>query len=174
MKDKLPLIGWIVVGLALLVSFCVDLGNTAQGGAIDLRNRITGLRLLENGTDAYRYKWHEGEPQEFCDVYNNPNLTVSKTTATPAMLMMNLPLGPLPYRVGQFLWFLTQWALLLGTGWLGLRACATPQQRWLAAAALVGFTYTAAWRLHAERGQSYVLLAFLFAWWLTRTLDPKR
>jgi hypothetical protein len=39
---------------------------------------------------------------------------------------------------------------------------------------IVGFTYTAAWRLHAERGQSYVLLAFLLAWWLTRMLDPKR
>ena len=37
---------------------------------------------------------------------------------------------------------------------------------------VTGFTYTAAWRLHAERGQAYVLLAFLFACWLTVTLDP--
>jgi hypothetical protein len=42
------------------------------------------------------------------------------------------------------------------------------------ALAVTGFTYTAAWRLHAERGQAYVLLAFLFACWLTATLDPKR
>jgi hypothetical protein len=34
-----------------------------------------------------------------------------------------------------------------------------------------GFTYTAAWRLHAERGQAYVLLAFVFAAWLALTLD---
>jgi hypothetical protein len=36
---------------------------------------------------------------------------------------------------------------------------------------LAGFTYTAAWRLHAERGQAYVLLTFVFAAWLALTLD---
>jgi hypothetical protein len=174
MKGMLPTMGWVLVGLALMVSFSVDLANTAQGGAIDLRNRITGLRLLEHGIDAYHYKWHEGEPPEYCDPYNNPNLPVSKTTATPALLMLHLPLAALPYRLAQFLWFFAQWLLLLGTGWLWLRACATSPARWLGALFLVGFTYTAAWRLHAERGQAYVLLVFLFACWLTATLDPKR
>jgi hypothetical protein len=166
--------GWVMAGLALLVSFGVDFANTAQGGAIDLRNRITGLRLLEHGIDAYHYKWREGEPEEYCDVYNNPKLPVSKTTATPALLMLHLPLAALPYRPAQFLWLFLQWLLLLGTGWLWLRACATSPMRWLGAFFFVGFTYTAAWRLHAERGQAYVLLAFLFACWLTTTPDPKR
>jgi hypothetical protein len=99
---------------------------------------------------------------------------VSKTTATPALLMLHLPLAALPYRLAQFLWFFLQWLLLLGTGWLWLRACATPGARLLVALFVAGFTYTAAWRLHAERGQTYVLLAFLFACWLTATMDPKR
>ncbi len=168
------MLGWLAVGLALLVSFGVDFANTAQGGAIDLRNRITGVRLLKHGIDAYRYKWRDGEPEEFADVYNNPKLPASKTTATPALLMLHLPLAALPYRPAQFLWFFAQWILLLGTGWLWLRTCTTSRQRWLVALALTGFTYTAAWRLHAERGQAYVLLAFLFAGWLVATLDPKR
>jgi hypothetical protein len=174
MKGMMLTMGCVMVALALLVSFGVDFANTAQGGAIDLRNRITGLRLLEQGIDAYHYKWHEGEPAEYCDVYNNPQLPVSKTTATPALLMLHLPLAALPYRLAQFFWFFAQWLLLLGTGWLWLRACATSRQRWLAALFVTGFTYTAAWRLHAERGQAYVLLAFVFACWLTATLDPKR
>jgi hypothetical protein len=174
MKGIPSTLGWAMAGIALLVSFYLDFANTAQGGAIDLRNRITGLRLLEHGIDAYHYKWHEGEPPEFCDLYNNPNLPVSKTTATPALLLLHLPLAPLPYRLAQFLWFFAQWALLLGTGWLWLRACATARARWLVALFVVGFTYTAAWRLHAERGQAYVVPAFLFAAWLTATLDPKR
>jgi hypothetical protein len=174
MKGMLPVIGQVLVALALLVSFGLDFANTAQGGAIDLRNRITGLRLLEAGIDAYHYKWHEGEPPEYCDVYNNPKLPVSKTTATPALLLVNLPLAVLPYRLAQFGWFIVQWMLLLGAGWLWLRACTTSWQRWLVALFITGFSYTAAWRLHAERGQSYVLLAFLFAGWLTMTLDLKR
>jgi len=168
------MMGWVLVGLALVVSFGLDLGNTAQGGAIDLRNRITGARLLEHGIDAYHYKWRKGEPPEYCDPFNNPKLEVSRTTATPALLMLHLPLAPLPYRLAQFFWFFAQWLLLLGTGCLWLRACATSRQRWLVALAVAGFSYTAEWRLHAERGQAYELLAFLFACWLTATLDPKR
>jgi glycosyl transferase family 87 len=173
MKGMMPTMGWVLVALALLVSFGVDFANMAQGGAIDLRNRITGVRLMEHGIDAYHYKWHEGEPAEYCDPFNNPNLTVSRTTSTPALLMLHLPLAVLPYRLAQVLWLFLQWLLLLGTGWLWLRACATSRARWLVALAVTGFTYTAAWRLHAERGQVYVLLTFFFAWWLTATLDPK-
>jgi hypothetical protein len=174
MKGIVPIIGWGILGLALLTSFATDLLNTAQGGAIDLRNRITGVRLLVAGIDPYHYKWREPEPQQYCDPYNNPNLTVSKTTATPALLLAHLPLAELPYRIAQFLWFFAQWGLLLGSAWLWLLRCHTSRQHWLAAAFFTGFTYTAAWRLHAERGQAYVLLLFLFAAWLTATLDPKR
>jgi hypothetical protein len=173
MKGIAPIIGWVVLGLALSLSFGIDLYNTSQGGAIDLRNRITGARLLAHDIDPYHYKWHEPDPPEYCDPYNNPNLPVSKTTATPALLLLHFPVAALPYRLGQLLWFLVQWALLLGTGWLWLRRCATARQRWLVAFFLAGFTYTASWRLHAERGQAYVLLLFLFACWLTATLDPK-
>src|SRR5271163_909595 len=126
MKGMMPTLGWVLVGLALLVSFGVDFANTAQGGAIDLRNRITGVRLLEHGIDAYHYKWREGEPEEYCDPFNNPKLTVSRTTATPALLLLHLPLAALPYRLAQFLWLFAQWALLLGTSWLWLRVCSTP------------------------------------------------
>jgi hypothetical protein len=174
MKGIMPMIGGVVLALALMISFGLDFSNTTQGGAIDLRNRITGARLFQDGKDAYHYKWQAGDPDWFCDVYNNPKLPVSKTTATPAMLLVTLPLAALPYRLGEFLWLFAQWALLLGTGWLWLRTAATPVQRWWIAAFLAAFTYTAEWRLHVERGQSYVLLLFLFAAWLTLTLDPKR
>jgi hypothetical protein len=174
MKGVLPILGGVLMGLALLISFYLDLANTAQGGAIDLRNRITGLRLLEHGIDPYHYKWSRSEPEEYCDPFNNPKLEVSRTTATPALVLVNLPLAPLPYRLAQFLWLFAEWALLLGTGWLWLRAGTTPRQRWLVALFVAGFSFTAAWRLHAERGQSYVLLAFLPAAWMTLTLHPKR
>jgi hypothetical protein len=174
MKRALPIVGGVSIGLALLVSFYLDLANSAQGGAIDLRNRVTGLRLLEHGIDPYHYKWSRSEPEEYCDPFNNPKLEVSRTTATPALLLVNLPLAPLPYRVAQFLWLFAEWALLLGTGWLWLRAGTMPRQRWLVALFVMGFSYTAAWRLHAERGQSYVVLAFFFSLWMSMMLDPKR
>ncbi len=110
------MIGSVLAGLALLVSFGIDFGNTKEGGAIDLRNRITGVRLLEAEIDPYHYKWHYGDPDTYCDVYNNPNLPVSKTTVTPPLLLLHAPYAAAPYRLGQFLWFFTQWVVLLGTG----------------------------------------------------------
>jgi hypothetical protein len=162
---------WVAIAIALLVSFGVDLANTIQGGAIDFRNRITGVRLLEHGIDAYTFKWHHGDPDLYCDVFNNPQLPVSKTTATPTLLVLHAPLALLPYRAAEFAWLFAQWLMLLGIGWLWHRACETERQRELLAVFLAGFTYTAAWRLHAERGQAYVLLALVFAGWLAVTLD---
>jgi hypothetical protein len=173
MKGIIPTIGVVIVGLALLVSFGVDFNRTMQNGAVDFRNRITGARLLEHGIDPYHYIWHAGDPAEFCDIRNNPNLTVSKTTVTPTMLVVYAPLAALPYRVAQFMWLFAQWGLLLGTAWLWLRAGATSPKFWLAAVAVTGLTYTPAWRWEAERGQCYTLLIFFFAWWLTATRTAK-
>jgi hypothetical protein len=172
MKSFPPAVGFGALVLLLIVSFFIDAHNVGQGGAIDLRNRITGARLLANGVNPYTYKWIRSEPEEYCDPYNNPQLKVSKTTATPALLVATMPWSLFPYRNGQYLWFATQWALLLGAGWLCWRRCDDDRQRLLLGALLTGFTYTAAWRLHVERGQSYVLLRFLFAAWLAWTLRP--
>src|SRR5271168_3624316 len=108
MKVIMPMMGRVVLGLLLLISFGIDFNNVAEGGAIDLRNRITGIRLLEHNVDPYHYKWQEPEPPDYCDPYNNPLLKVSKTTATPALLLLHLPLAALPYRLAQFLWFFLQ------------------------------------------------------------------
>jgi hypothetical protein len=165
-----PILVWGALSLLLFVSFCVDFGNVQAGGAIDLRNRITGVRLLLHHIDPYFYKWHEGDPPEYCDFYNNPGLPVSKTTSSPPFLLLHAPVAGVPYRLTEFLWFFLQWLLLLGTAWLWIGMCATSRQRLLLATFVTGLTYTPAWRLHVERGQSYVLLLFLFAAWLGATL----
>jgi hypothetical protein len=173
MKWVLPILGGVFAALALLISFAHDFNNTIHGGAIDLRNRITGVRLMEAGIDPYHYKWSYGAPQIYCDVYNNPSLDVSKTTVTPALLLLHAPYAAAPYRLGEFLWLFTQWALLVGTGVIWWRACPQAWQRWLVIALVIGFSFTGAWRLHAERGQSYVFLAFAFSAWLAMTASDK-
>jgi hypothetical protein len=165
---------WSLLVLLALISLGIDWNNVAQGGSIDLRNRVTGTRLLLDHLDPYFYKWHEPEPPEDCDPYNNPQLPVSKTTATPALLLLDLPVAVFPYRTGQFFWFFLQWACLVGASTLWAGILPTEPHRLALAAFATGFTYTAAWRLHAERGQAYVLLLFLFALWLTFTLRGQK
>jgi hypothetical protein len=174
MKSMIPTWAWLLVGVALVVSFGIDVSNSLKGGAVDFRNRITGARLFERGIDPYHYKWNESEPQEFCDFRNNPNLPVSKTTVTPTFLLLYLPLAALPYRIAQFTWLFFQWLMLLGLGWLWLRRSTTALTSWLVVLFIAGFSFTESWRWEAERGQDYLLLAFLFAYWMTTTMDSKR
>jgi hypothetical protein len=164
----------ILLGLTVAASFWIDWKNTVQGGSVDFRNRMVGARLLEHGIDPYFYHWHQGDPEQYCDPLANPNRVVSRTTVTPTFLLLYLPLGALSYRVEQFLWLILQWLMLLGTGWLWWRAADKPLTRVLIALFVVSFSFVAEWRLHAERGQCYVLLTFAFAGWMTMTLDPRR
>jgi hypothetical protein len=158
----------------LLVSMWIDANDAGLGGAIDLRNRITGARLMSDGTDPYTYKWAPGDPAMYCDPFNNPHLPVSKTTSSPAMLGFTLPWAALPYRSGEFMWLTAEWLFLAGTVRIWWRACHDNWQRALIGLFLTIFTFTSAWRLHVDRGQCYVLFTFLFALWAAWTLRGGR
>ncbi|MDX6767516.1 MAG: glycosyltransferase family 87 protein [Candidatus Methylacidiphilales bacterium] len=174
MKSLPSIFAGITLCGLLVVSFWIDVAHFSAGGSVDLRNRITGARLLELHRDPYHYKWKLPDSPLLCDVFNTPALPVSKVTATPAMLLLHFPLAGLPYRTGQAVWLIVAWLLLLGTGVLWLRVIPSVRLRWLWAAALTGFTYTVAWRLHADRGQVYVLVLFLLACWFLLTRQDGR
>jgi hypothetical protein len=166
----------LLLGILALNSLRLDWKMVATNGSIDYRNRVTGARLLVAGQDPYHYKWSEGAPERWRDPYDNPALPITKTTVTPAVLFLTEPLAALPYPTSQLAWLLAQWGLLLGTWGLWLRRLDGKPARWLWSAAVVGFTYTLAWRHHIDRGQAYMLLVFLLAVWLSLSLQraPKQ
>ena len=173
MKSPRQGLAGFILGLMLIISFVIDCRHVTAGGTIDFRNRITGTRLFQMGEDPYRYKWNSNEPPELCDPYNNPALPISKVTVTPTLLMFNLPLARLAYRGAQFFWLTAQWILLLGTAYVWWRMIPASRKRWLWAFAVVGFTYTVAWRHHADRGQAYVVMVFLLSCWIAITNNEK-
>jgi len=164
---------WGALALAVLVvwSFASDWAMVSQSGSIDYRNRVTGLRLLANGEDPYHYKWTMGKPERFFDPFENPALPITKTTVTPASLLTNWPLALLPYPVAKFLWFIAQWALLVGLWLLWFRwSDHSYRSRWWWTVMVVGFTYTLTWRHHIDRGQAYILWALLLGAWLRMSM----
>lgn len=164
---------WSTLALAVLVvwSFAADWAMVSQSGSIDYRNRVTGLRLLADGKDPYHYKWTNGKPERFFDPFENPALPITKTTVTPASLLTHWPLALLPYPVAKFLWFIAQWALLVGLWLLWFRWPGhSDWSRWWWTALVVGFTYTLAWRHHIDRGQVYILWALLLGGWIRMSM----
>ncbi len=173
MNEHLRALILIAVGCALAASLVVDWRSTARGGSIDLRNRVTGWRLMADGVDPYHHQWNAGQPDTVLDLYNNPAVAVSKTTVTPSFLLLHAPVAALGYRDGQFVWLLAQWACLIATLLLWRRCLSTEPGvlTWLMIVVLA-FTFTAGWRLHAERGQSYVVMLAAMAAWITLSLKP--
>lgn len=152
---------FMIVALFAGWGFIQDAINTGRGGSIDLRNRVTGVRLAAEQQDPYFYKWKQTGNERFCDPFNAPSSPVGTTTVTPVTLTVFFPLKDLPYPVSQWLWFAAQYGCL----GLGLYAwCrSTPRQHWLWGALLTClFCLSPHWRLHMDRGQSYVLYPALF------------
>ena len=154
---------FMIVALLAVWGLIVDVIHTSEGGSIDLRNRITGVRLAAEKRDPYTFKWTRREDDRFCDPFTFPSSPVSHTTVTPLTLTAFLPLKNLPYRVSQWCWLVVEYSCL-GLGfWAWARH--THRRHWLWGG-LLTFLYCLSphWRLHVDRGQSYVLYAALFLW----------
>jgi len=159
---------WAAVLVVLaVVSFLIDWGIVTDGGSIDYRNRVTGARMLAGGLDPYHTKWEMGMSERFCDVYDNPRMPNTKTTVTPAMLVLGLPVALAPYPLSQRLWLMAQWLCLAVLWWVWWKALGrTSAAAWWWSAMVVAFSYSLAWRLHVDRGQAYIVWAMMLGVWL--------
>ncbi len=150
----------VVVLLLACWGLAQDFKNTEKGGAIDLRNRVTGARVLAKHGDPYFYKWKIEDGDLLCDPFNAASVPVSKTTVTPLSLALHVPFADWNYRTLQWCWFVVQYACLAGGfglwAWGQARANATWGGIFTLAVCACSF-----WRLHVDRGQTYVLYAAL-------------
>lgn len=167
--DSLRKAAWIFLAAFALLGFSRDWAMVTRTGSIDFRNRVTGARLLVAGEDAYHYKWLPGAPEGWCDVYANRAHPVTKTTVTPAMLLLTGPVAALPYPLAQRFWLLLQWACLTGIWWLWFQPLTSSGTRLLWTFLIVAFSWTLAWRHHVDRGQYYILLTLILSCWITRS-----
>lgn len=166
-----PLLTRFLLALTTLFAvwgFFLDIRNTTQGGAVDLRNRVTGARVAAERMDPFTFKWSPEKPTEFCDPYNHAGWPYSKTTASPVALAIHAPFNGWNYKSIQWLWFFFQYACLAGGFSAWARGESGRGKIW-GAIFTTAFCATAVWRLNVDRGQIYVLYAALLpvAAWLS-------
>src|SRR5690606_37366962 len=157
-------LGLIAVGFSL----AVDLHLTTKYGGVDLRDKIISARDLMAGRSMYYDPWQPGEPEQFADPSLTPGTVMTRYTGTPFQALLLAPIGLLPFGTARLAWLFLQYALLLGALLVVFRAFVPAQERsgpaWaLWVLLLVVLVASDSWRLHVERGQVYIIFAFLIA-----------
>jgi hypothetical protein len=126
----------------------------------DLRNRIVGARMIEDGVSPYFYKWKNGDglryydPQAF-DV-NQPSIT----TSTPFLHRLLIPIADLPQAQILVVWLVIQYLLLTAMTVFALWMAKTAEQRQAVVLLVLLFLLTNAWKSHTWEGQTYILIPF--------------
>lgn len=118
----------------------------------DLRNRVAGARRLETGINPYL-----APSRSLPEFYRS----FTPTSASPAHLLLYIPLAKLDYSVQRWIYFALDWVLVATVFWLLRRIIpgqvSTPVLLYLYSALLV---LDAAFLMHFARGQLYLELLF--------------
>ena len=154
------------------ISISFDTVNTLKYGALDFRNRVVGVRVLLDGEDPYFFKWEKNTPEEFVDARDfYSNFPMSRLTVPPTVLLLHFPFASIPYKTQQILWAFIQWLLLLLSIILLSNTTDSIIKKkiiWIIGLLIIASSFF--WRLHVDKGQIYMLFAFLIilSYWLVK------
>lgn len=159
----------IILILAIIFSiqqFISDIYNAKTYGAIDLRNRIVGTRLVKLGINPYTFKWNsQTDSLTLLDPFDFPDLKVSRVSIPPS----NFPIFSILAKIDnynriKFIWMLITWFLFTGTiFFIIIEVRQKFLRRLLVTVGLLYFSIGSFWRLHIEKGQIYIIYVFLIA-----------
>ncbi|MBC8415844.1 MAG: DUF2029 domain-containing protein [Candidatus Cloacimonetes bacterium] len=164
------LLCYSIIMAAICISF--DVVNTLKYGAIDLRNRVVGARLLLKGEDPYYFKWNNDTPEYYVDARDFfKDLPVSRLTVPPTFLLLHAPFAGIPYKTQQILWAIFQWMMLIFMIVIFSKITDSDIRSkiiWIIGLLLIAGSFF--WRLYIEKGQVYILFAFLIvlAYWISK------
>ena len=154
----------IITGALLLLSIVKSGYYTRAYGGTDLRSISVASKLLDSGRNAYFYRWSPGDPEQYLDP-NTPLTTASNgVTVAPGTLYFLSLFSPLRYPVLRVVWTVILYLFALYIlSFFFFQKDNSPEKRY--AIAVIGvllFLCSSVWFLNIERGQVYVLFAFLF------------
>ncbi|MEA2095910.1 MAG: glycosyltransferase family 87 protein [Candidatus Cloacimonadota bacterium] len=157
------------------IGISLDTVNTLKYGAVDLRNRVVGTRVLLDGEDPYFFKWNQDTPEEIVDARDfYPNFPMSRLTVPPTVLLLHSPFASIPYKTQQILWAIIQWILLLFSILLLSNTTDSIVKKkilWIIGLLVIASSFF--WRLHIDKGQIYILFLFMItlSYWLIKKKD---
>lgn len=156
----------------LLVTVLSVLGYVLQrdirfekGYTGDLRNRVTGARMIKDGRSPYFYKWKTGDGLRYYDPENFDSVRPSNMTSTPALYRILSPLVELPQATISVCWLAAEYLILAGLTLFAYSLAGSGLQKQLVLLAGILALLTNGWKEQVANGQTYLfvpLFAMLF------------
>ena len=134
----------------------------------DLRNRVTGARLMKDGIDPYLFIWKSGLPVRYYDCFLPQNLPFSLATATPAFHWLLSPLAELSQYQINVAWFALEWGSVLAIVFFARKLVTTELNKNLISFTAALLCLTSGFKQHIFQGQLYLFVPALMmvAIWL--------
>ncbi len=135
----------------------------------DLRNRVTGARMIKDGRSPYFYKWKKGDGLRYYDPENFDSVGPSNMTSTPVLYRIISPLVELPQATISMCWLAAEYMMLACLTLFAVSRAGSVLQKQLVV--LVGLLalLTNGWKEQVANGQTYLLvplfvMLFLVFW----------
>jgi hypothetical protein len=127
----------------------------------DLRNRVVGARIIEDGGSPYFYKYSPGDTIRYYDPQAFDIYFPSICTSTPFLHRLLVPVAGLSFAVIMRVWVVVLWVLFLGMAGYALAIARGSSARMAVMAVVLLFLLTNGWDLQVKYGQSYLVIAAL-------------
>jgi hypothetical protein len=127
----------------------------------DLRNRVVGARIIEDGGSPYFYKWEPGDTLRYYDPQAFDSYTPSISTSTPFLHRLLIPVTGLPFATIMRVWLVVLYILYFAMACYALTLARPPSARLAVIVVALLFLLTNAWALHSKYGQTYLLIPAL-------------
>jgi hypothetical protein len=165
-QDKKNIILTIIAILLIIMSTLKAYHYTKEYGGGELKRRIVGARLLNTNKSPYQYNWQKGDSLAYFVSNMEHPVSGNGLTVTPGTLYLLNPLSKLSYDKIRFVWSFIQLALFFGTVMLiiksGKKTITIKEQIQILIVALL-FYVSPLWLMNIEKGQIYILYAFIFS-----------
>lgn len=127
----------------------------------DLRNRVVGARIIEDGGSPYFYKYRPGDTIRYYDPQAFDIYFPSICTSTPFLHRLLEPVAGLSFASIMRVWVAVLWVLFLGMAGYAFAIARGPSARMAVVAVALLFLLTNGWDLQVKYGQSYLVIAAL-------------
>jgi hypothetical protein len=128
----------------------------------DLRNRVTGARMIKDGGSPYFYKWKKGDGLRYYDPENFDSVGPSNMTSTPVLYRLLSPLAELQQATISECWLAAEYLMLACLTLFALSRARSPLQKQLVAMVCLLSLLTNGWKEQVTNGQTYLIVP-LFA-----------